>query len=598
MKTKSLLFLLLCYLIVGFTHFVFYPKWKQKHTEATLSWDVSGYYMYLPATFIYKDLKKCAFHQDILKKYRPTPNFQQAFIHKESGNYVMKYSIGQAIQFSPFFFIAHTWAKASSKYEADGFSFPYQFSISMGSFLVMLIGLYFAQKILLIYFDETTAGLSLLALILGSNYLNYAAIDGAMTHNHLFTIYAILIYTTIQFYKKPNAFKAFLIGLLVGMAALTRPTEIIACLIPLLWGIESIGERLKTFQKYLPLLLIAIITCLAVGSIQFFYWKYVSGDWIVYSYEDQGFSWLSPHIREGMFSYKSGWLVYSPLMIFSLIGFYFLYQQHKKLYPAVWVFSFLFIYIAFAWDEWLYGGALGQRAMVQAYAILLFPLASFIDWWRHQKNGIKISLGILMGIFCYMSLWFTYQGHKGGVLHVGQMTNAYYWKTLGRFERNPEHRKLLDTNEFYDGERKNMRLFYENDFENIKKSICESNKNGVKNTVICLNKENEYSPNFEFEIPKDFDWIRASADFDFRPKEWNVWKMTQFIVEFYKGENKVKKKMIRLQRLIDGDGKKELFIEVKKPKKDFDKVRVFFWNADSDHEIWIDNLKVEGFDVK
>jgi len=39
----------------------------------------------------------------------------------------MKYSIGQAIQFSPFFFIAHAWASSSAQYEADGFSFPYEF---------------------------------------------------------------------------------------------------------------------------------------------------------------------------------------------------------------------------------------------------------------------------------------------------------------------------------------------------------------------------------------------------------------------------------------------------------------------------------------
>ena len=84
--------LVLSVLILLLTHFVYYPKWKKTLTEATLSWDVSGYYMYLPAAFIYKDLKKCAFKEDIMTTYTPTPNFQQAFIHEQSGNYVMKYS--------------------------------------------------------------------------------------------------------------------------------------------------------------------------------------------------------------------------------------------------------------------------------------------------------------------------------------------------------------------------------------------------------------------------------------------------------------------------------------------------------------------------
>ncbi|MBK8444446.1 MAG: hypothetical protein IPL35_13975 [Sphingobacteriales bacterium] len=61
--------------------FFFYPKWKQSRTEATLSWDVSGYYMYLPAIFIYKDLRHCAFGDDIIQKYYPSPAFEQAYLH-------------------------------------------------------------------------------------------------------------------------------------------------------------------------------------------------------------------------------------------------------------------------------------------------------------------------------------------------------------------------------------------------------------------------------------------------------------------------------------------------------------------------------------
>ena len=30
----------------------YYPKWQKPDTEATIGWDVSGYYAYLPAAFI------------------------------------------------------------------------------------------------------------------------------------------------------------------------------------------------------------------------------------------------------------------------------------------------------------------------------------------------------------------------------------------------------------------------------------------------------------------------------------------------------------------------------------------------------------------
>ena len=62
-------------------NFVDYPKWKLDRTEATISWDVSGYYFYLPAIFIYKDIKKVKFKQAIQDKYHPASSPYQTFTH-------------------------------------------------------------------------------------------------------------------------------------------------------------------------------------------------------------------------------------------------------------------------------------------------------------------------------------------------------------------------------------------------------------------------------------------------------------------------------------------------------------------------------------
>ncbi len=121
--------------------FFSYPKWQQEQAEATIGWDVSGYYLYLPAIFIYGDVQELKFFPAILDKYHPTPDFQQAFLHR-SGHYVMKDSCGQAVMYAPFFFIAHTIASVTD-YEADGFSRPYQLMLSFGSLLVAFIGLFF-----------------------------------------------------------------------------------------------------------------------------------------------------------------------------------------------------------------------------------------------------------------------------------------------------------------------------------------------------------------------------------------------------------------------------------------------------------------------
>jgi len=74
----------------------------------------------------------------------------------------------------------------------------------MGSLFLVFLGLYYLRKILLTYFEELPVGLTLLGVTMGSNYLNYSAFDGAMTHNTLFAFYTLLIYHTISFHKDPN----------------------------------------------------------------------------------------------------------------------------------------------------------------------------------------------------------------------------------------------------------------------------------------------------------------------------------------------------------------------------------------------------------
>ena len=51
----------------------YYPKWKAGGSEATISWDVAGYYHYLPGIFIYHDLKRHDWLKYINDTYLPSP---------------------------------------------------------------------------------------------------------------------------------------------------------------------------------------------------------------------------------------------------------------------------------------------------------------------------------------------------------------------------------------------------------------------------------------------------------------------------------------------------------------------------------------------
>ena len=138
---KSSLAVLFISMIWFFLGTIYYPKWNKPGSEAAISWDVSGYYHYLPAIFIYHDIKKQEYMADINARYFPSPAYDQSFGHHDSGNRVNKYAIGQAVMYTPFFLAAHAFTKLTHAYPADGYSKPYQLAIWLGSFLISMLGL-------------------------------------------------------------------------------------------------------------------------------------------------------------------------------------------------------------------------------------------------------------------------------------------------------------------------------------------------------------------------------------------------------------------------------------------------------------------------
>lgn len=586
--------LIICLLAILYTGLIYYPKWEKQGTEATISWDVSGYYMYLPAFMIYNDARKCSFKDSVIKKYYPTPDFQQAFKHA-SGNYVMKYSSGQAIMMLPFFLAGHLFAKISS-HPADGFSYPYQLAIGLGMLIYAFIGLWYLRKILLTYFSDTVTAITIAAIVLASNYFNYAAIDGAMTHNTLFTIYTLLLYVTIRFTQHASFIKAIAIGGLCGLAALIRPTEVIAVLIPVLWGVQSFkeltGRIVATWWFYF---FMAVAFSLII-SIQLLYWKWAAGEWIVYSYQDQGFNFLRPYLWKGIFDFRSGWLIYSPILFLVFPGFYYLYRQQKKIFPAVFLFSVLFIYICFSWDQWWYGGSLGARAMVQCYPVLAFAVAAFVQRITEAKEWMRISFAAFFSLCMYYNFWLTDQAHKGGLYKAGEMTAAYWQAVLFKQEANRKWDYLLDNNELYKSYPQKVTKVYVNNFENDT-SASVTILDSARGKGLLFSKQDQYSHEYKFLVTKPSQkWMRASSDFISAQKEWESWRMVQFCIRLYKNGEVVKHRYLRVHRLLNENETKNIFIDIKIGDIDFDEAGIYWWNPASDKPLIVDNLEVVTFD--
>ena len=337
-----------------------------------LSYDVYGAYLHLPANFIYHDpfLTDWTWIEAMNEKYQSTPSYYQ-FWYAETGRQVIKYPLGFALIYAPFFLLAHFFAPLFG-FQQDGFSEPYQWAVIVGHCFYVVLGLWLARKVLLHFFSEKLSLLLLVLLFSGTNFFFTTTIMVGMPHGHLFVFYSLTIIFTLRWHKQPTIKNSLNLGLVVGLAALIRASEILIVLIPLFWNIHDKPSLVKKWRwvKYnIKSVMIVFLTIIALGSIQLIYYKLATGSFFIDAYNNagEGFDFLRPHTFQFLFSARKGWLVYTPMMLLSLLGFWVMYKKRVKQFLPFFVFTIINIYVLSSWTCWWYAESFGQRSLVQSY---------------------------------------------------------------------------------------------------------------------------------------------------------------------------------------------------------------------------------------
>lgn len=492
-----------------------------------LSWDIFGYYLYLPFQFIYHDLglKDITVLNEIVLKYHNTDTLYQ-IINMPDGGAAMKYSMGMSFFYAPFFFIGHLVALAFN-FSADGFSAPYQYAIFSGGIVYTILGLWFLSKVLLTFFNRKIAAIVLLLIVVATNFPVHNMMFGqnAMSHNILFFTYSLILWLTIKWHETHKM--GVLIGLAVfcGLTILSRPSEIVCLLIPLLWSVKDRGsllDKIKLLLKYKFQIGVFIAIIAFIGSFQLIYWKIHTGKFLYYSYganAGEGFEFLSPYLMQVLFSFRKGWLIYTPIMIFALIGFIQVFKKNRAVFWALFAYFLFNLYIVSSWSCWWYAQSYSQRPLVPSYPAMAIALGYFLMWIFNQKKAIKWSVVGVMGSMTLLNIFQILQ-FVNGTIDGDRMTRAYYFRVFGKLHASQEDKKLLMVNRFFDGEEKfidngeyHFVKILKSDFGN-KTSLDSTTELSAQNSML-IDSSTLYSE--AIEIPyskiteKDHAWLRVSA---------------------------------------------------------------------------------------
>lgn len=396
-------------------------------------WDIKHYYLYLPATFIEHDPSLHFLDSDNKLYDEKTWKYTN-----EEGQYIYKMSGGLAFLYAPFFLAAHGASLVFPEVSTpNGYSLFYFIALQLSLIFYTGLGLFYLRKLLLCFFNEFTTATTILLLFFGTNLFYYAFAE-VMSHAYSFCLVSILAYYTIQYYKQPSLQRIALIAFVIGLIIWVRPVNILLAALFSLWGVYSLSSlqsRIQLFFQYKTHLALLILIPILFWCIQSYYWYQTTGHLIYWTYVDEHFFFNHPHVWKGLFGFRKGWFIYTPIMFVASIGLFF-FAKNQKEWRSIAYFLFpIFIYVIFSWWCWWYGGGLSCRPVIEFYAVMALGLALVIQKILDSKHYIGALILIWLSIYgmfynvqyaIHILHWdsMTYTSWKIGWADL-QMTDAY-----------------------------------------------------------------------------------------------------------------------------------------------------------------------------
>lgn len=595
------------------TSFLSFERWRGELDGG----DSLGYYLHLPATLLYGDNGNyektlTAAHKQI--KYVPDPKEQISNTEPAPLGRHVRWPVGVAVMTAPFFGMAHLYCLVSGAYPADGFSLPYRFFAGLAPMFYVLWGFWALFGVLRRYYSLEITIVTLLTLALGTNLFYFAAFHNYMAHAFLFGLIAWLLERTIRFWDAPDIRGAAWLGLIGGFIALTRLHDALVMLVPVLWGVDNwakLRERVVFLLGKAHWMALAALIGMIILIPQSMYYKTVSGQWWWYAYGNEKLDLRHPHILGGWFDYKNGWLIYTPIMVLSLLGIFWMKRYVRPALTPLLIVLPLHVYIAYSWWCWFYTNGYGSRPMVDLYPLLALSLAAFYQIsWRGLVG--KIALGALL-VFCsWLNIFQVWQFHVG-LIWSEYENRAHFWEMFGKTKTS---RNALIAWSSRERQPRTPPVFVgklgENGCEDSTGTHFVREPKHGGNFAIRMD-EQEFggeviSPPGSLKDARAGDWIRVSAwgYVPGRTKLWDQFGMAVLTVTFHDSDGKIiHDRALRIAPQIgnpegsiwnagatDQWGEATYFVQIPKDFSPEGFVKAYVWNPRRE-KLFIDDLGME-----
>lgn len=388
------------------------------------AYDGFGYYMYNPALFSQGTLfMQPEWAQHLQNEYCDGTEAYQLVQHK-GGNHLDVYHMGLAYLQLPAYLMGEAFARMFG-YPTDGFGTPYYIMYLLNVLLFVFLGLLYLRKLLRLFFSDQLSALLILLTYLATNvYITFTQ-QYDLPHLYLFFLNAAFAYHLLKYHRQGSPKHILFAAILLGLSTAIRPTQALLGIIPLLLLYKEYKFS-KAFWKKLALF---PISGLLWNLPQILYWQIVGGEPFITNLHTEDIVLSDPNLLDFLFSYRKGWLLYTPFFLLLIPGFIFMYRKQRGYFGGILIATILYIYVMSAWECWWYASSFSSRVMVDIYPVLMLVIGFFLQ--GIEKPWKKIAAGTFITLVFALNVLQSWQ-YKQWYIHGSRMTKQQYWYVFGK----------------------------------------------------------------------------------------------------------------------------------------------------------------------
>ena len=297
------------------------------------------------------------------------------------GKVINPYAYGTGLMWLPLYIIAHLLSMVFLL-PLDGYSYLYVISINLSSWIFGALAVIILYNILRRFFSDMVSFLSTLGIYLATPWFYYQFLEPSMSHMaSLFTV-SLFLCLIVRLYQKEKI-NLYLLALVVFLMLSIRWQNLLygVAFLPVLWQYKN------NLKLVLKMIVAGLVPIIIFWASQAMIWKHLYGQYFL---QPQGKYFVRPefHGLYILFSSNRGLLLWSPIIIFAFLGFYYLYKKSK--------FLFVVAILAFV-SQWILNGSLndlgggdayGARRFIETLPFLALALGAYLEKVKFKKITI------------------------------------------------------------------------------------------------------------------------------------------------------------------------------------------------------------------